>query len=102
MIVKSIAASLLASTALVAVAHAENSKPQPIPYEDTIPAPRDIPYPGTMTLDIDATDTERGIFTTHETLTVKGGGHMVLQLPKWLPGNHSPSGQLDKVAGLHF
>ena len=25
---------------------------------------------------------------------------MVLLFPKWLPGNHSPSGQIDKLAGL--
>jgi len=99
MIRKLAVASLLASTAMIA--HAENSKPQPAPYIDTIPAPKDVAYPGTMTLDIDATDTTRGIFRTHETLPVSGP-HMVLLFPKWLPGNHSPSGQLDKLAGLHI
>ncbi|MEO5868003.1 MAG: peptidase M61 [Sphingomonas sp.] len=100
--VRIFAASLLASSALAAAAQAENSKPQPVPYLDTVPVPRDIAYPGTMTLDIDASDVERGIFTTHETLTVPGGGHMVLQFPKWMPGGHSPRGELDKLAGLHI
>src|SRR6185369_2031717 len=95
-------AVLLLSPAAIAPASAENSKPQPLPYLDTIPAPRDIPYPGMMTLDIDATDVERGIFATHETLTVKDSGHMVLQFTKWLPGGHSPRGELDKLAGLHI
>ena len=99
---KLFAALLLSSTAVATPVLAENSKPQPLPYLDMIPAPRDIPYPGTMTLDIDATDVERGIFTTHETLPVKGGGHMVLQFTKWLPGAHSPRGELDKLAGLHI
>ena len=27
---------------------------------------------------------------------------MVLQFPKWLPGAHSPRGELDKLAGLHI
>lgn len=93
------AAVLLAAAA---PALAENSKPQPVPYVDTIPAARDIPFPGTMTLDIDATDTKRGIFSTRETLSGVGAGHMVLLFPEWLPGNHSPSGQVDKLAGLHI
>src|SRR5258706_2035993 len=95
-----LAALLLASVAMPA--SAENSKPQPAPYVDTIPQARDIPFPGTMTLDIDATDTRRGIFTTRETLTGVDAGHMVLLFPKWLPGDHSPTGQLDKLVGLHI
>lgn len=55
-----------------------------------------------MTLDIDATNTTQGIFTTKETLTVAKSGPMTLLMPKWLPGNHSPSGQLDKLASLHI
>lgn len=95
-------ATLLLSTALAFPALAQNSKPQPVPFVDTIPAARDIPYPGTMTLDIDATDLSRAIFTTRETLTGVSAGPMTLLFPKWLPGNHSPSGQLDKLAGLHI
>jgi|UniRef100_UPI0035CAD119 predicted metalloprotease with PDZ domain len=93
-------AMLLATTAAPALA--ENSKPQPVPYVDTIPEARDVPFPGTISLDIDATDTTRGIFTTRETISGVGAGHMVLLFPKWLPGNHSPTGQLDKLAGLHI
>jgi len=97
-------ASLLASVAAPALAQvpAGNTAPQPVPYVDTIPAPRDTPYPGTLTLDVDATNTDQGIFTAHETIPVARGGHMVLLYPKWLPGNHSPTGQLDKLAGLHI
>ncbi|MDH7973749.1 PDZ domain-containing protein [Sphingomonas sp. AR_OL41] len=95
-------AALLLSSAAITPVLAENSRPQPVPYVDTIPAARDVPYPGMMTLDIDATDTERGIFTVKETLTVAGGGHMVLLFPKWLPGAHSPRGELDKLAGVRI
>jgi len=97
-------ASLLASVAMPALAQvpAGNTAPQPVPFTDTIPGPRDTPYPGTLTLDVDATNTDQGIFTAHETIPVTGGGHMVLLYPKWLPGNHSPSGQIDKLAGLHI
>ena len=27
-------------------------------------------------------------------------GPLTLLYPKWLPGNHSPTGQIEKVAGL--
>lgn len=79
---------------------ATNSKAQPIAFENTIPAPQDIAYPGTMMLNIDASDTSKGIFTVSETLGVDKAGPMVLLFPKWLPGHHSPSGELDKLAGL--
>jgi predicted metalloprotease with PDZ domain len=95
-------ATALVALAAISPATAENSKPQPVPFVDTIPAPRDVAFPGTVTLNIDATDTERGIFTTQETITGVSAGHMVLLFPKWLPGNHSPTGQIDKLAGLHI
>lgn len=97
-------ASLLASVAAPALAQVPvgNSAPQPVPVVDTIPAPQDTPYPGTLTLAVDATNTDQGIFTAHETIPVARSGHTVLLYPKWLPGNHSPSGQLDKLAGLHI
>ena len=93
-----ILASLLASTA--AFAQPINSKPQPVPFVDTIPAARDIPYPGTITLDVDATDTARAIFNVKQTIPVADAGPMVLLYPAWLPGNHSASGPIAKVAGL--
>ena len=92
---------LLAATAAAAACPAENSKPQPVPMVDTIPAAADIPYPGTMTLDIDATDTRRGIFTIARDDPGRQAGPMVLLFPKWLPGNHSPRSQIDKLVGLH-
>ncbi|HEX8485253.1 peptidase M61 [Sphingomonas sp.] len=77
-----------------------NSAPQPTPFADTIPAARDIPYPGTLTVDVDATDTERGIFRVKETVPVTRAGRMTLLFPKWLPGAHSPRGEIEKLAGL--
>lgn len=81
-------------------AFAQNSAPQPLPIVDTIPAAQDRAYPGTMLLDIDATDTQRGIFRVKQTIPVAKAGHMVLLFPAWLPGAHSPRGQIDKLAGL--
>ncbi|WP_174292769.1 M61 family metallopeptidase [Sphingomonas bacterium] len=97
-------ACLLLSTATGALAQVPpgNSAPQPVPMQSTIPEPQDIPFPGVITLDVDATNVTQGIFTTHETLTGIKSGPMTLFFPQWLPGNHSPSGQLDKLASLHF
>ncbi len=65
-----------------------------------IPPPVDTPYPGTITLAVNATNTAQGIFEIHETIPVKAG-RLTLFYPKWIPGNHSwnPYG-LEKMAGL--
>ncbi|NJR79783.1 M61 family metallopeptidase [Sphingomonas corticis] len=100
MIRRFLAASLLASTAAAAQVPAGNSAPQPVPFVDTIPAPQDTRYPGTIRLDVDATDNRRGIFRVVETIPVAKAGKMVLLFPKWLPGAHSPRGEIEKLAGL--
>src|SRR6267378_745415 len=74
--------------------------PGPIPMPAAIIAPRDTPYPGTIRLNVDATDTDRHIFRVRETIPVRGGDSLVLLYPQWLPGNHSPTGRVDKLGGL--
>ncbi len=64
-----------------------------------VPPPLDTPYPGTITLSVDASDTSQGIFRVHETIPVQAG-ELTLLYPKWIPGNHSPSGPIDKLAGI--
>ncbi len=76
------------------------SKPQPVPFTDSIPAARDIPFPGTISLAVDATDTDHGIFRVMETIPVPAAGPMTLLYPKWLPGNHAPRGEVEKLVGL--
>lgn len=97
---------LLAATAIALAAPAGaqvgQAVPQPLPYSDTIPAPRDIPYPGTIRLEVNATDTTRRIFQVTETIPVTQAGPMTLLYPRWLPGNHSPSGPIASVAGISF
>lgn len=96
-------AALLASASLspaLAQVPAGNSAPQPVPIVDTIPAPRDVRFPGTIRLNVDASQTEQGIFRVQETIPVPQAGHMVLLFPKWLPGAHSPRGEIEKLAGL--
>ena len=38
----------------------------------------------------------------HEVIPVAKSGPLILLYPRWLPGNHSPSGPLDLLAGLSF
>jgi predicted metalloprotease with PDZ domain len=61
--------------------------------------PQDTPYPGTIEIHVDASDTSQGIFRVHETIPVQAG-KLVLLYPKWIPGDHSPSGPVDMLAGL--
>ena len=94
-------ALLIGLPAAHAAQPATNSLPQPLSITDTIPAPKDVPYPGgTIQLAVDATDVTRGIFSVKETIPVADAGKLTLLFPKWLPGNHSPTGQVSKMAGL--
>jgi predicted metalloprotease with PDZ domain len=67
--------------------------------ERPVPPPVDVPYPGTIKLLVDASDTAQGIFRVHETIPVKAG-ELILLYPQWLPGKHSPTGPIDKLAEL--
>ncbi len=93
-------AMLLSSAAAAQLNPPGNTQPQPLPLTETIPAARDIDYPGTLLLEVDATDISRSIFRVKETVPVAKAGPMVLMTPKWLPGNHAPRGQIEKLAGL--
>ncbi|RYZ44065.1 MAG: M61 family peptidase [Myxococcaceae bacterium] len=76
--------------------------PQAAPMPPPIEAPRDTPFPGTLRLHVDATDTARGIFRITESIPVVPGRRLTLYFPQWLPGDHGPTGQLDALAGLKF
>ena len=96
-------ASLLATTAFPAMAQVPAGNSAPVaqaPFVNTIPDAVDTPYPGTIKLVVDATDTDRGIFRVKETIPVAKAGPMALLFPKWLPGAHSPRGEIEKLAGL--
>src|SRR4028119_2000838 len=99
--------NLLLATALFAASPAlaqsvALSAPQPLPIVHTIPAARDIPYPGTMRLEVDASDLRQGIWTIRQLIPVAQAGRLSLLFPEWLPGKHAPRGELDKLAGLTF
>ncbi|MEO5773579.1 MAG: PDZ domain-containing protein [Sphingomicrobium sp.] len=59
-------------------------------------------YPGTIRLDVDASDTRQGVMRVREVIPVASSGTMTFLLPKWLPGHHGPDGAIDKIAGLEF
>ncbi|MGB8636333.1 MAG: M61 family peptidase [Rhodanobacteraceae bacterium] len=60
---------------------------------------RDTPYPGTIQLNVDASNIGQRIFQVHETVPAKAGP-LTLLYPQWIPGHHSPTGPIDKFAGL--
>ena len=50
---------------------------------------------------VDLTDAPRNIF--HAVLTLPATpGQMTLVYPKWIPGNHRPSGPIANLTGIHF
>jgi predicted metalloprotease with PDZ domain len=73
--------------------------PQPLPMPPEIAAPKDVAYPGTLHLIVDATDLEHHIFRVRETISVSPGP-VTLLYPQWLPGYHAPVGRIDQLAGL--
>jgi predicted metalloprotease with PDZ domain len=97
-----ILSSCLTGAASAQVVPALNSKPVSIDRPAAIPAARDVPFPGTVQLTVDATDVTRGIFKIHQRVPVSGPGDLVLLYPKWVPGGHSPRNEIRKVAGIRF
>jgi predicted metalloprotease with PDZ domain len=73
--------------------------PQPIPLPPPIATPLDTPYPGIITLLADVTDTAHRVIDVHETIPVESGA-LTLLYPEWIPGTHSPTGPISKMAGL--
>jgi len=91
---------LVLALASPAAAQVAPSRPQAAPLVDSIPAARDVAYPGTLRLEVDATDTARAIFRVRETIPVAGPGPLTLLYPEWLPGNHAPRGPISSIAGI--
>lgn len=66
----------------------------------TVPRPLDRPYPGVIRHQVDASDVERKIVRVRQTMPVTGPGPLTLLYPKFIPGNHAPTGPIQLVAGL--
>jgi predicted metalloprotease with PDZ domain len=66
---------------------------------DPLPPPVDQPYPGTIQMKIDASDTARNIFRIQQSIPVKPG-RLTLLYPQWVTAQHGPTGALHQLAGL--
>ena len=55
----------------------------------------------TVNVSVDATDAPRKIFHAHLTIPATAGT-LTLHYPKWIPGDHGPTGPIQEVAGLRF
>ena len=62
---------------------------------------KDVPYPGKLSVAVDMHDAARKIFTVHETIPVSSG-KLTLRYPKWIPGEHAPSGTLIGVTAMQI
>jgi predicted metalloprotease with PDZ domain len=65
-----------------------------------IDAARDLPFRGTIQLQVDATDSVHKIFRVQQTIPVQKPGPMVLLYPQWETGSHSPTQEAAPLAGL--
>lgn len=95
----------LAALSLPLDVHADPARSSPLAtaLPPAIAEARDVPYPGTVSLEIDARDVERGIYRVVQTFPVTAGVRdLTLLQPSWLPGNHSPTGPLALLADLRF
>ncbi|MGN6739029.1 M61 family metallopeptidase [Dyella sp.] len=92
--------SLRLAVAISTVLAAAVADAQPA-WRDNVPAPQDTPYPGTVNLQVDASDTVQGIFRVRESIPVQPGA-LTLLYPQWIPGDHSPTGPIAMLAGLRL
>jgi predicted metalloprotease with PDZ domain len=58
-------------------------------------------YPGTITLAVDASAATTKLFHAKEEIPVKPGENTLLY-PKWIPGEHGPTGPVVDLTGLKF
>lgn len=91
---------LVMGAGAAAAAPGQRSLPQPEPLPPPIVAPRDEAYPGTLKLEVDASDLEHRIFRVRQSIPLAGPGPVTLLYPKWLPGKHQPAAQVEHLTGL--
>jgi predicted metalloprotease with PDZ domain len=97
---RSCAAIATMCIALTITLHAQKSPgPQPVPMPEPVVAPVDSPYPGTISLLVDLSNTPEQVLKVHETVPIKSRD-VTLLYPEWLPGTHSPSNSVTQLAGL--
>ena len=65
-----------------------------------IAAPHDIAFAGTITLAVDATDTQHKVFGVRESIPVQAPGPMTLLYPAWESASHAETAAVVNLAGL--
>ncbi len=101
--VLALAAALLSTSALAQIQPPANTRPMAAPIPQTIPDAEDTPWPGTIQLAIDASDTTTGAYRVTETIPLPAGlAKVTLLYPKWLPGNHGPEGPVAELTDVRF
>jgi len=69
----------------------------------TRPAPRDLAYPGTIEVVVDARDVDHKLMHVNERLPLPaGGGPITLLYPQWESASHAPTLEANALAGLHL
>ncbi|WP_232842937.1 M61 family metallopeptidase [Allopontixanthobacter confluentis] len=98
------AALAAAAPAFPVAAQTERSAPVQVQVDRAVPLPSDTPWPGgPIKLDIDATDTQRGIYKVKQTIPVPASMRtLTLLFPEWLPGNHAARGPINLVSRFNF
>lgn len=96
-----IALCLFAAATISAQTGKNPPLPQPVPMPPPIAAPVDQPYPGAVRLDVDVTNIVDRVAHVREEIPVqRNAKELVLLYPQWIPGNHSPSGPISRIAGI--
>ncbi len=90
--------------ALAAQPQHDQPQPEATPLPSPLPQAKDVAFPGTLKLSVNATDLAHHVMTMHETLPVpqsaREAGDLVLLYPKWIPGGHAPEGTITQLGGL--
>jgi predicted metalloprotease with PDZ domain len=66
----------------------------------SLPPLRDADYPAVIDLSVDVSDIDRRLYRIEERIADPPPGPLTLSLPKWIPGEHSPSSQIALLSGL--
>lgn len=91
---------MIARTLIAALLALTGAPPALAAAVGDVPRAADLDYPGVIDMALDVTDVTRHVYRTVETIPTPGPGPMTLSLPKWIPGEHSPSGQIALMAGF--
>src|SRR5437763_102952 len=93
--------SIFAFAALPAQTVKNPPPPQPVPMPPPIAAPAHQPYAGPVQLEVDLTNVRDRVAHVREKIPVQPNAkELVLLYPQWVPGAHSPTGPISRIAGI--